>query len=279
MVGTSSLEQMTADHPQPNRASGNTRLKAGLQIGAAAVCLAAGTLSIWRGRSLESAPAQVFLNPPRSELGKLQQKQTAQAETIVVNNTGTTIKIESIDATCGCTKPHTETDILAPGSSTKLSAEIHTGFKRGELSSVVTLNYAGTDTPIKGSLAWTIRAEIETEYSASPESLFLTRNKIGLHHKIHLASRTVRDFAVSGVSCSHKCLQASCARGPTEGEWTVDVQLLPQSTTFPAGRHWLTVSTNAAVQPELMIPIYVAAVTESGETTKADKQQPAGGAR
>jgi hypothetical protein len=278
-MATSSLKGISAHSPESPRAAGSTPFKAALYVGAAAVCLTAGALSIWSARSVEIAPAEVFLNPTRTELSKLEQKQTANAETVLVNNTATTIKIESIDATCGCTKPHTEADVLAPGSSTKLSAEISTGLRRGEFSSLVTLNYVGTDTPIKGSLAWSIQAEIETEYSASPESLVLSRNSSGRHQQIRLASRTVPDFAISGVVCSHKCLRASYARGPANGEWTVDVQFLPGSAMFPVGRHWLTVSTNATVQPELMIPIYVTAIAEKGESTKRDKERLTGGSR
>jgi hypothetical protein len=48
---------------------------------------------------------------------------------------------------------------------------------------------------------------------------------------------------------------------------------------FPVGRHWLTVSTNATVQPELMIPIYVTAIAEKGESTKRDKERLTGGSR
>jgi hypothetical protein len=226
------------------------------QIAGAAACVCAALISIWSAFSADAEAASVFVSPARQDLGRLKQLQTVQSETLLVNNTLKTIRIESIDATCGCTKVHAETDVLVAGSSTKLQAEIQTGQRRGDFSSLMTVNYVCPDTEAKGTVAWLIQAAVETEYIAEPESLVFTRQSEN-HQQIHLASRTVPNFMVSTVTCSHKCLRASYARGASPEKWTIDVHFGADAGAFPVGRHWLTVSTNAPVQRELMIPISV----------------------
>ena len=245
---------------------------------AAALCVCAGAMSIWTAFSAGTEEAAVFISPARQDLGKLKQLQATQAETLLVNNTKRTIRIESIEATCGCTKPRAENDVIPPASSTTVRAEIQTGYRRGEFSSLVTINYKCDDTETKGRLAWSIRADVETEYSIRPELLLFTRNSVGFHQQIYIQSRTVPNFTLSGVTCSHNCFRTSCTRDASPGNWKIDVQFVPGSAMFPAGRHWLTVSTNALVQPELMIPINVVDIVVGGESAKPTIDRPAGSA-
>jgi hypothetical protein len=241
-----------------------SRFSTALHVSAVFLCVVAGITSIRWARSVDAEPVGVCFDPPRQDLGKLKQLQTVLAEAVLLNKTQKRIRITSVDATCGCTKPILKTDVLEPGASEVLKVEIQMGYRRNAFSSAVIVSYMADGSDVKESVTWSIQGDVETEYKIEPESLAFSEQRDRLNQHIHISSQSVANFTLSRATCSHRAFRVAYSKDAVPGEWTIEVTFVPESTSFPVGRHWLSVSTNATVQPDIQIPLYVTMV-ESGK--------------
>lgn len=80
------------------------------------------------------AGPEVEITHPQFKFGKVSQQVTV-FHTFWIKSTGDdTLRIESVDPGCGCTKAPLEKDVLAPGDSTRLSIQFSTNRYKGNVN-------------------------------------------------------------------------------------------------------------------------------------------------
>ena len=112
-----------------------------------------------QGTSAQLKPAQemLLLKETLFEFGKIQQGQPVTHEFAVNNNSADTLKLERVQASCGCTTPVWKSDPVAPGSSTQITVGFNAQ-NEGPFEKLVTIFYNGGQTKtvtIKGTVAKT----------------------------------------------------------------------------------------------------------------------------
>jgi hypothetical protein len=110
-----------------------------------------------------SSPPRIVVEPASQDLGEMPQ-EPIELSYMVHNEGGTTLQIEKVSTSCGCTKATVDSDTISPGSSTTLRVTLDPTEENmyGNLLRVV---YVRSNDPN--------RSEVEVEFRVSirkPES-------------------------------------------------------------------------------------------------------------
>jgi hypothetical protein len=84
----------------------------------------------------------LFLKEGYFDFGKIPQGKPVTHEFEVVNTSKDTLKIENVQASCGCTTPVWKKDPVAPGESTKINVG-YNSLAEGVFEKPVTIYYNG----------------------------------------------------------------------------------------------------------------------------------------
>ena len=111
------------------------------------------------------APEAIALKETEFDFGKIPQGKPV-THVFTFTNTGTTpLKLENVQASCGCTTPEWSKDEIAPGGSSKITVGYNAAAD-GPFTKYITVTYNGTQTKqiiIKGEV-W------KTPTTSAPEN-------------------------------------------------------------------------------------------------------------
>ena len=96
----------------------------------------------------------LILKEPSYDFGKIPQGKPVTHEFELVNTSADTLKIENVQASCGCTTPVWKKDPVAPGGSTKINVG-YNALAEGNFERLVTVYYNGNQVKtltIKGNV-------------------------------------------------------------------------------------------------------------------------------
>ena len=113
----------------------------GLLLIAAAVSTgvkAQGTTST----SVKAAQEMLVLKESAFDFGKIQQGQPVTHEFIVTNNSSDSLRLDNVQASCGCTTPVWKHEAVAPGASTPISVGYNAA-NEGTFDKTVTIYFNG----------------------------------------------------------------------------------------------------------------------------------------
>ena len=99
----------------------------------------------------------LLLKETQFDFGKIQQGQPVTHEFSVSNNSADSLKLEKVQASCGCTTPVWKNEPVAPGGSTLITVGFNAQ-NEGPFEKLVTIFYNGGQTKtvtIKGTVAKT----------------------------------------------------------------------------------------------------------------------------
>lgn len=116
-------------------------------------------------KTADAAPETLSLKQLEHDFGKIPQGKPV-TYVFTFTNTGTTpLKLDNVQASCGCTTPEWSKDEIAPGSSSNITVGYNAAAE-GPFSKPVTITYNGNQTKqlmIKGEV-W------KTPTSSAPEN-------------------------------------------------------------------------------------------------------------
>lgn len=96
-----------------------------------------------QGTSSSPKPADMLvLKEPSYDFGKIQQSQPVTHEFEVTNTSGDTVRIQNVQASCGCTTPVWKKEPIAPGASTSINVGYNAA-SEGPFEKLVTIYYNG----------------------------------------------------------------------------------------------------------------------------------------
>lgn len=96
-----------------------------------------------QGTNTTAKPAEMLvLKEPSFDFGKIQQGQPVTHEFEVTNTSADTVKLQNVQASCGCTTPVWKKDPIAPGQSTSINVGYNAA-SEGPFEKLVTIYYNG----------------------------------------------------------------------------------------------------------------------------------------
>lgn len=97
-----------------------------------------------QGTSTQVKPPQEMLTLKETlfDFGKIQQGQPVTHEFTVTNNSADTLKLERVQASCGCTTPVWKNDPVAPGGNTVITVGFNAQ-NESPFEKLVTIYYNG----------------------------------------------------------------------------------------------------------------------------------------
>lgn len=84
----------------------------------------------------------LVLKEPSFDFGKIQQSHPVTHEFEVTNTSPDTVKIQNVQASCGCTTPVWKKEPIAPGASTSINVGYNAA-SEGPFEKLVTIYYNG----------------------------------------------------------------------------------------------------------------------------------------
>ena len=117
--------------------------------------------------------APLTLEPPRLNLGKVNQEDEAQGTVTYTNTSSRTVKITGVKSSCSCTVPKPDKEVLEPGESGTLSIGFHPGPGRGPSHQTVRISIEGRDEPV----TLDVEADVHPLVSVEPALLDLEIGK------------------------------------------------------------------------------------------------------
>ena len=108
-----------------------------LLVSTFSLCLAA------QGTNATTKPAEILvLKEPSFDFGKIQQGHPVTHEFEVINTSTDTVKLQNVQASCGCTTPVWKKDPIAPGASTSINVGYNAA-SEGPFEKLVSIYYNG----------------------------------------------------------------------------------------------------------------------------------------
>lgn len=130
--------------------------------------LGACFLMILTALAIFSVPASaqvISVDPLSFDFGVMKQQQTKTVYVTVTNEGAAELRLLDVKADCGCTVPTPETDVLAPGESTRI--EIQFNSKKFNGTVVKAVNITSND-PVNSQVDVIIKAEVHTPLVINP---------------------------------------------------------------------------------------------------------------
>jgi hypothetical protein len=90
----------------------------------------------------KTAADMLLLKETSFDFGKIPQGRPVTHEFEIVNTSSDTLKLENVQASCGCTTPVWKKDPVAPATSTKINVG-YNAMAEGSFEKVVTIYYNG----------------------------------------------------------------------------------------------------------------------------------------
>lgn len=134
----------------------------------------AATTSVKEDKTTSVSPEVISLKEAEYDFGKIPQGKPV-THIFMYTNTGTTpLKLDNVQASCGCTTPEWSKDEIAPGATSKITVGYNAAAD-GAFTKFITITYNGTQ-----NKQVTIKGEVwKTPTTSAPENsgLGLLRNQ------------------------------------------------------------------------------------------------------
>jgi len=196
------------------------------------------------------------IDPPRAEFGTIEQNEM-RSQTLTISNTGTAeLRIKQIEATCGCTVPDLENDVLQPGESTPLL--INFTAKRSFYGETMKIVHIHTNDPQYPSYELYVTADVHAPIVVDPVT-----QRVGFKTALRGETATqqvtltshdvpVLDIKIDRDTQDHFDLEVV---NGFEGDPHTSAFLVTKRLDMPAGEHKTTfrLKTNVAERPTVDI--------------------------
>lgn len=168
-----------------------------------------------------SNPARLVFEPPILQLGTVRQETEVEGKVIYQNRGPTTIRIDRVKTSCGCTAPELTSNVLEPGESGELKVKFRAGANRGTSEQSIKLYIAGQESPT----VLPVTANIDPTIVVTPGVVEL--KTIGDSADVRLTSnRSNLNFHVTGVSVPTSSLQLQSSMSGTRDQVDLRVTLI-----------------------------------------------------
>ena len=123
------------------------------------------TTSIKEDKTTLAAAEVISLKETEYDFGKIPQGKPVTHIFMLTNTGGTPLKLDNVQASCGCTTPEWSKDEIAPGASSKITVGYNAGAD-GPFTKFITITYNGTQ-----NKQVTIKGEVwKTPTTSAPEN-------------------------------------------------------------------------------------------------------------
>jgi hypothetical protein len=211
------------------------------------------------GLLLLGAPARaagLAVQVPVFNFGLAEQGTTVVHQFALKNTGKTTIRIEDVRSSCGCTAAAAEGKLLTPGQIGWLAVRLDTTDLVGKTTKTVTLHTSDARTP---EVMLALTGTVLTDLVVTPTPLYLGRVWRGDPVRRELRISTGRPgpttYGVSSVETESWALHTYVQPGDKPGEQKLIVDLDPE---VPAGRFndQITIHTTSPRQPVITVPVF-----------------------
>ena len=115
--------------------------------------------------AVAAKPEILLLRQTEHDFGKIPQGRPATFDFEIVNTGKDSLKLDNVQASCGCTTPEWSKDNIAPGASAKIKVG-YNAHAEGAFTKTVTIFYAGNQTKVI-----TIKGEVyRSQATPAPEN-------------------------------------------------------------------------------------------------------------
>src|SRR5262249_49030104 len=213
------------------------------------------------GLLLLGAPARgggPAVQVPVFDFGFAEQGTTVVHQFALKNTGKTTIRIEDVRSSCGCTAAAAEGKLLTPGQIGWLAVRLDTTGLVGKTTKTVTLRTSDAPTPeVLPELTGTVLADLVV----TPTPLYLGHVWRGetVRRELRISTGrpgpTTTTYGVSSVETESWALHTYVQPGDKPGEQKLIVDLDPE---VPAGRFndQITIHTTSPRQPVITVPVF-----------------------
>jgi hypothetical protein len=203
--------------------------------------------------------AGLAVQGPVYDFGFAEQGTTVVHQFPLKNTGRTTIRIEDVHSSCGCTAAAAEGKTLAPGQIAWLAVRLDTTDLVGKTTKRVTVHTSDSRTP---EVLLAMTGTVLTDLVVTPTPLYLGHVWRGSQVRQELRVSTGRPMApgstaytVSSVETDSWALRAYVQAGDKPGEMKLVVELDPE---VPAGRFndRVIIHTTSPRQPVITVPVF-----------------------
>ena len=201
----------------------------------------------------------VSLKPQTIDLGNsIRQSSPVPFSFSLRNESDENISILNLATGCGCTDVGTDTDLLSPGQTAKISGTFDPFGKDGRFSQKGVVVYCKADTPAsRYSASFEVTGEIIPDFRVTPESISIPADlRIETVKIVTIEAIGVETLSPQIAGVSSEALQASIFEGPGPKKWEIRIRIIPK--LFDQARdepERVLVSTGNETFPFKQIPV------------------------
>ena len=193
--------------------------------------------------------------------GKLQPGAVADTKFTISNSGNAPLEIQKVIASCGCTSADVDKKSIPPGESATLAVRFSSkGFFGEQVKNVRVY----TNDPKAHSLLFTLRGEVEREFSIQPAQFFFGNVLKGSSPRIQLHLSAKRPGILLGeVSTRSEFLDVRAVDAGTAEEPAKDIEvIIKPGVSTQILRSSVMIRTNSENESVVSIPVYAKIVGE-----------------
>jgi len=195
----------------------------------------------------------MVIRPPNADLGIVEGDQILPFSLMIHNEGDSTLVIEEVAVTCGCTMAILPDSTVEPGEAVPLKGSFNTRKMEGEIHKAIIL-FSNDPARKKGVL--TIDGFIVREVSFYPPQVFFSNARVneGMTKTVTIRSGTDVPLEIDSVHTMTDLFRIEVKSLERTGDYELDLHLLPQEKGGVM-RDTITVETNVEGYEEIRIPI------------------------
>jgi hypothetical protein len=195
----------------------------------------------------------LVLKPTNADLGIVEGDQIVQYSLMIHNEGDSTLVIEEVAVTCGCTVAVLPDSTVEPGEAVPLKGSFNTRKMEGEIHKAI---FLFSNDPAREKAVLTVDGFVVREVSFYPPQVFFSNARIGkgTTKTVTIRSGTGVPLEIGEVKTMTDRFQLEVKNLERAGDYEIDLHLLPQDEKGVM-RDTMSVQTNVVGFEEIRIPI------------------------
>lgn len=203
------------------------------------------------------------VNEFEHDFGELQQYAKMENTFVLKNTSDKSLRLAKPITDCGCTVAELDRQVLAPGETTELRAQLHTGKDRGDVMHRIGLPFLEYDdkasagkTKLLGQISLTVKAKVEPDVLLLPPRLVVHRGESS-EHVVKLSPNICPKIVVTKVHSSHSAFEVELFsdKPDTSGAWQIRVRFAAEKWNELSTRTQIPIYTDNPREPVVFWPV------------------------
>lgn len=205
----------------------------------------------FRAAAAQPAP-RIVCEAPVHDFGEAPDTAPVEHDFVIRNDGQLSLQILSVRASCGCTAVNASQDVVPPGGTASIHATFNTANRSGQQIKTITVTSNDPETP---NTILTLRGTVVKPLSANPAAVYYGRvsDPAAATREVTVTSSAPIRLTSLSLASPHLRAAADAPDAPATRHRVV-LEILPDMPRGPFG-DTLTIATDSAVQPKLLVPV------------------------